>query len=269
MRPECGRTSRRLHDTCGLSVANSPLNGPAAVTTGGIKTFCLSSMRWASRKSTSKVSLWASRAMQACLWRSPGLSPPTAATCMMTSSGTSAPGGTNMPNATDTGLSSPKAIPTTWPSPFTTHVLISFQSRGVGHFLRLPPSLMVVALAQAVTTHRRVPPLVTNGRITHPFQNPSVAPPENPFYIGPPSLIDSKQLADLRAESKSAGRTGGRAPARESSTGSEPSAAAFIGHTKADADAMGRMILRYGRIASNATRHVTLLRGGINKPTEL
>ena len=32
---------------------------------------------------------------------------------------------------------------------------------------------------------------------------------------------------------------------------------------------MERMILRYGRIASNATRHVTLLRGGINKATAL
>ncbi len=58
--------------------------------------------------------------------------------------------------------------------------------------------------------------------------------------------------------------------AKQVPTCSEPVAgAAHTGWRTADADAMERMILRYGRIASNATRHVTLLRGGINKATAL
>ena len=67
-------------------------------------------------------------------------------------------------------------------------------------------------------------------------------------------------------------RAKGRGPPAEREVAARPGredVAAPGGWSTADADAMGRMILRYGRIASNATRHVTLLRGGINKATAL
>lgn len=89
-----------------------------------------------------------------------------------------------------------------------------------------------------------------------------------PFYIGPPILIDGNHLAYLKAEHEP--RTGPVSPAAKLVDGRSVSAAPAYapGWSTADADAMERMILRYGRIARNSKRHVTLLRGGINKSTE-
>lgn len=58
------------------------------------------------------------------------------------------------------------------------------------------------------------------------------------------------------------GHPPGNPPHGGAPTVSEPAAAAHSSNVRqADADAMGRMILRYGRYVRNATRHITLLRG--------
>ena len=106
------------------------------------------------------------------------------------------------------------------------------------------------------------------------------SPVAKPFYIGPPGLIDDQHRRGLRQEHEpetglrgqpSARRAAtGQPPARGVATVSEAAAAALPATVRhADADARGRMILRYGRYVRNATRHITLLRGGINKQTEL
>ena len=167
-RPECGSSSRRLHDTCGLSVAKSPLDGPAAVTTGGTKTSCLSSKRWASRRSTSKgcaLGLKGDAGMpMAKLWA-------VASDCRDLHD--------DIERHQCAGRHEHTECHGHWAKfseGYTDNMAIAIHNAWLNYVSVLSPSPMVAAPAQAAITPRRVPPLVTSGRMTHPFQTPSVVP---------------------------------------------------------------------------------------------